>query len=83
MKKPQLAIDISGPDGNIYAVLAKVMQILGKQQRKSDFNKVKEKVFNSKSYSKALCEINEVVKLIDISEEKLLEKELKAGARNE
>ena len=75
-------IDISGPDGNIYVILAKVMEILRRQRRITDWNNVRDAVYNSKSYSQALCEVNKVVELIDLSEDKILEKRLKEGVNN-
>ena len=82
MNKPKLAIDISGPDGNIYVILSKVMEILRRQRRITDWNNVKDAVYNSKSYARALFEINEVVELIDLSEDKILEKRIREGVNN-
>lgn len=82
MKRPELVIDISGPDGNIYAIMAKVMQILRKQKRYTDWNNLRDEIVSSKSYKNALREINKVVKLIDSSEEHLLDGYLKEGVNN-
>ena len=82
MEKPILEIDISGPDGNIYFIMAKVMQILRKQRRYTDWNNLRDAITSSKSYTNALREINKVVELVDISAEGLLDKYLKEGVNN-
>lgn len=82
MIKPELLIDITGPDGNIYVILGKVMQILRKQRMITDWNNLRDAVTTSHSYSRALYEINKVVSLIDLSKDKVLEKRLKEGANN-
>lgn len=82
MGKPILEIDISGPDGNIYFIMAKVMQILRKQRRYTDWNNLRDAITSSKSYANALREINKVVELVDVSAEGLLDKYLKEGVNN-
>ena len=82
MEKPVLEIDISGPDGNIYVIMAKVMQILRKQRRYTDWNNLRDAITSSKSYANALREINKVVELVDISVEGVLDKYLKEGVNN-
>ena len=82
MEKPILEIDISGPDGNIYFIMAKVMQILRKQRRYTDWNNLRDAITSSKSYANALREINKVVELVDVSAEGLLDKYLKEGVNN-
>ena len=82
MEKPILEIDISGPDGNIYFIMAKVMQILRKQRRYTDWNNLRDAITSSKSYANALREIKKVVELVDISAEGLLDKYLKEGVNN-
>ena len=82
MEKPVLEIDISGPDGNIYVIMGMVMQILRKQRRYTDWNNLRDAITSSKSYAKALREINKVVELIDISADGVLEKYLKEGVNN-
>ena len=82
MEKPILEIDISGPDGNIYFIMAKVMQILRKQRRYTDWNNLRDAITSSKSYANALREINKVVELVDISADGLLDKYLKEGVNN-
>ena len=82
MEKPILEIDISGPDGNIYVIMGLVMQILRKQRRYTDWNNLRDAITSSKSYAKALREINKVVELVDISADGLLDKYLKEGVNN-
>ena len=67
MRKEILAIDFTGPDGNIYFLLGLVSNVLKKQRRITDFNNLRDMVFNSKSYGEALYHINEVVELADTS----------------
>jgi len=74
MRKPELQIDITGPDGNIYFMLIRTREVLRKKRRLNDYNILQAKVFNSKSYKQAVNEINQVVKLIDISERQELTK---------
>lgn len=72
MRKPELKIDITGPDGNIYFMLVRTREVLRKKRRIDEYNTLQEKVFNCKSYKQAVNEINQVVKLIDISEKQEL-----------
>ena len=58
MKREKLFIDITGPDGNIYFILAKVQMIMKKQRRIKDFNELKEKIYKG-SYYQALYRINQ------------------------
>ena len=74
MRKPELKIDITGPDGNIYFMLVRTREVLRKKRRIDEYNTLQEKVFNCKSYKQAVNEINQVVKLIDISERQELTK---------
>ena len=76
--KIEMYIDITGPDGNIYFILGKVCQILKKERRMNDYNELRDKVYQG-NYYQALYRINKVVKLIDISQEQLLEEFIKKG----
>lgn len=78
-KRPELFIDITGPDGNIYFILAKASQILRKHQRINDYNNLRDDVCKSKSYDEALYKVNQVIELIDISEDSVLEEYLRKG----
>lgn len=55
-----------GPSGNIYFVLGLVQRELRKQRRINDFNELRDKVLNSKSYDEALSHIREYVDLVDL-----------------
>lgn len=63
--KPIVEYDPNGPSGNIYYILAKVRYVLRKQQKIDEYNKLWEKVQDSKSYQEALGLIKEVVKLVE------------------
>ena len=80
MKREKLFIDITGPDGNIYFILAKVQMIMKKQRRINDFNELKEKIYKG-SYYQALYRINQKIELIDISHDQVLESYLNRGER--
>lgn len=45
MQRPKLYIDITGPDGNIYFILAKVSNIMKKKRRINDFNELRDTVY--------------------------------------
>ena len=54
MTKPKLTIDLTGPDGNVYAVVAKVciaLKKIGEGDKAADF---KEKAFKQRSYDAVL-----------------------------
>lgn len=55
-----------GQSGNIYYILGMVQRELRKQRRINDFNELRDKVYNSKSYDEALSVIREYVDLIDL-----------------
>ena len=66
MEKPTITYDRSGPSGNIYAILGAVSQALRKQRRYTDFNTLRDRVFEAESYEKALQIIGETVDLVEI-----------------
>ena len=66
MEKPIITYDRSGPSGNIYAILGAVSQALRKQRRYTDFNTLRDRVFEAKSYEEALQIIGETVNLVEI-----------------
>ena len=51
--------------GNVFAVLALVRDALRRQRRIEDFNKMRDRVFETKSYGEALGVMREYVVLID------------------
>ena len=69
MKKATVIFDGRGPSGNIYYIIGMVRDELRKQRRINDFNTMRDRVFESKSYKEALAIIREYVDLIDISEQ--------------
>lgn len=64
-EKPELHFHSKGPTGNIYAILGNVRNALTKQRRITDFNSLRDAVFESSSYEDALAEIRKYVNLID------------------
>lgn len=66
MEKPTITYDRSGPSGNIYAILGAVSQALRKQRRYADFNALRARVFEARSYEEALQIIGETVNLVEI-----------------
>ena len=66
MQKPIITYDRSGPSGNIYAILGAVSQALRKQRRYTDFNILRDRVFEAGSYEEALRIIEETVDLLEI-----------------
>lgn len=66
MDRPTIYFDRSGPSGNIYAILGAVSQELRKQRRYTDFNNLRDRVFEAESYEEALRIIGETVDLIEI-----------------
>ena len=66
MDRPTIYFDRSGPSGNIYAILGAVSQALRKQRRYTDFNTLRDRVFEAKSYEEALQIIGETVNLVEI-----------------
>lgn len=66
MEKPTITYDRSGPSGNIYAILGAVSQALRKQRRYTDFNILRDRVFEAGSYEEALRIIEETVDLLEI-----------------
>jgi hypothetical protein len=66
MDRPTIYFDRSGPSGNIYAILGAVSQALRKQCRYTDFNTLRDRVFEAQSYEEALQIIGETVNLVEI-----------------
>ncbi len=68
MEKPIVEYNSKGASGNIYYILGLVQKALRKQQRINDYNELRDKVFESKSYEQALREISKYVDLVDMGE---------------
>lgn len=66
MDRPTIYFDRSGPSGNIYAILGAVSQELRKQRRYTEFNNLRDRVFEAESYEEALQIIGETVDLVEI-----------------
>lgn len=65
MKKEKHVIeyDPCGHSGNIYCILGEVSAIMRKQHRYTDFNNLRDRVFEAQSYEEALEIIGEEVTL--------------------
>lgn len=61
----EVVFDRNGPSGNIYAILGMAQKVMKKQRRYTDFNTMRDRVFESKSYEDALAIIGEYVNLVD------------------
>ena len=62
-QKPVIEYDPSGHSGNIYWILGEVSQLMRKQRRYTDFNNLRDRVFEAQSYDEALQIIGEEVTL--------------------
>lgn len=62
-EKPVIEYDPSGHTGNIYWILGEVSQLMRKQRRYTDFNNLRDRVFEAQSYDEALQIIGEEVTL--------------------
>lgn len=69
MDKPKIMFDSRGESGNIYWILGKVQLVMKKQRRYTEFNELRDRVFEAKSYAEALSIIREKVDLVDVSAE--------------
>ena len=66
MDRATIYFDRSGPSGNIYAILGAVSQALRRQRRYTEFNNLRDRVFEAESYEEALRIIGETVDLVEI-----------------
>lgn len=64
--KPIVEYDPHGHTGNIYWILGAVSAIMRKQRRYTDFNTLRDRVFEAQSYEEALQIIGETVNLVEI-----------------
>ena len=65
MKQIKITIASSGPEGNIYALLAKVRTEMRKRRLIQKYNDLYCDVINCKSYQEAISRIRQDVELID------------------
>lgn len=61
--KPVVEYDPHGHSGNIYWILGEVSKLMRKQRRYTDFNILRDRVFEAQSYDEALQIIGEEVTL--------------------
>ena len=61
--KPVVEYDPHGHSGNIYWILGEVSKLMRKQRRYTDFNDLRDRVFEAQSYDEALQIIGEEVTL--------------------
>lgn len=61
--KPVVEYDPHGHSGNIYWILGEVSKLMRKQRRYTDFNNLRDRVFEAQSYDEALQIIGEEVSL--------------------
>ena len=66
MKKemPDIEYDTCSHSGNIYWILGEVSKLMRKQRRYTDFNNLRDRVFEAQSYEEAMEIIGEEVTLI-------------------
>lgn len=69
MERPTIIYDSRGETGNIYYLIGQLQQIMRKQRRYTDFNDLRDRIFESGSYEEALAIIGEEVELVDIARE--------------
>ncbi|MFI3167121.1 MAG: hypothetical protein R3Y32_03285 [Bacillota bacterium] len=69
MKKPIVLIYSKGESGNTFHILGLCQKQLRKQRRINDYNEMRDRVFDSKSYANALKIIREYVDLVDMDGE--------------
>ena len=69
MEKPTIIYDSRGETGNIYYLIGQLQQLMRKQRRYTDFNNLRDRIFESSSYEEALAIIGEEVELVDIARE--------------
>ncbi len=65
IKKKEIHYDSSGPEGNIYFILAKVKLAFEREGKLAEFEELANRVYSSGSYEEAIQIINEYVSLID------------------
>ena len=69
MEKPTIIYDSRGETGNIYYLIGQLQQLMRQQRRYTDFNNLRDRIFESSSYEEALAIIGEEAELVDIARE--------------
>ena len=59
--KTNLAVQLTGTDGNIFAIIAKVREALRRNGRSDLIQEFTDYITNSSSYEEALCRVMEYV----------------------
>lgn len=65
MERLTIHYDSCGETGNIFWILGELQKGLRKQRRINDFNEIRDRVFEARSYKEALAIIGEEATLID------------------
>lgn len=66
IETPRIEYDSQGESGNIYHILAQCQKALRKQYRIDDYNTLRDRVYESKSYEDALAIVSEYIDLIEV-----------------
>lgn len=66
MKKGTVEFHSQGPTGNIYYIIVAAQNIMRKQRRIDEYNKMWERIQNAKGYKEALKIISKHVNLVDL-----------------
>lgn len=66
MKKGTVEFHSQGPTGNIYYIIGAVQNIMRKQRRINEYNKMWESIQKAKGYKKALKIIAKHINLVDL-----------------
>ena len=66
MKTTPIRFHSRGQSGNIFHILYFVRREMQKQRRITEYNEMRDRVYNSDSYREALAIIREYVELIDL-----------------
>lgn len=69
MTKPTVHFSSRKESGNIFFILGLVSREMKKQRRITEFNDMRDRVYNSGSYREALAIIREYVELVDLDHE--------------
>lgn len=69
MKRPTVFFRSSSESGNIFHILGLVRREMQKQRRITEYNDLRDRVYNSGSYREALAIIREYVDLHDLDEQ--------------
>lgn len=65
--RQKLCLNLNGPDGNIFVIIARSTQLLAQVGRGVEAKEMKQEVFSSKSYEEALTHIRRYINLIEVS----------------